>query len=140
MKPLSILIVDDDVFFRKSIELLLQRAGHQVRCAGDVRTAITAIKETDFDVILTDMLIGEDDGIDVLRAASAKQPRPRVIAMSGGGIQLRASFCLDLAVAFGAVISLTKPFPFDQLLRAIDGVASPTEAQKNEPAYGATTP
>ena len=120
MNPSLILLVDDDVYFRRSVELLLQHAGHRVFCAGEVRQALRLLNEHAFDVVLTDMLIGEEDGIEVVRAAHAKQPSPRVVAMSGGGTQLRASFCLNLAVAFGAAVPLLKPFSADELLSAIE--------------------
>lgn len=133
MNSLSILLIDDDLPFRDGVACFLEGAGHRVTCARTARHGIALIGRENFDVILTDMLLGEDDGIEVVRAARSRQPTPKIIAMSGGGHCLDASYCLELAVAFGAVASLVKPFDFDQLTRAIE-LAAPFGGHHPEPS------
>jgi len=123
MKSLSILLIDDDVQFRDGLARFLEGAGHGVTCASTARHGIALIAREVFDVIVTDMLIGEEDGIEVVKTARVRQPTPRIVAMSGGGLCLDASYCLELAVAFGAVVSLMKPFTFEQLLHAVESPA-----------------
>lgn len=117
--PLSILFVDDDAGSRADIELMVQRAGHRVVCVGNVDTALAWVRQGRFDVIVIDIFIGED-AIEIVRSAHAHQPAARVVAISDGGAQTRASFALELAVAFGAVAPLQKPFTFDQLQAAAE--------------------
>ncbi len=123
MNPLSILIVDDDETLRDALALVLKRTPHVATFAADAATAIRLLEQAIFDVVVTDILLVEQDGTAVLQAAARLQPRARLVAMSGGGEQLSAAYCLSLAVAFGAVAPLMKPFTLDELLAAVEGRA-----------------
>lgn len=128
MQPLSILLVDDDERIRTTVTFALKRMKHAVISVADAETAIRLLSVQSFDVLLTDMLLGDGDGTDVIRAAQKKNPHTRVIAMSGGGAHLTTSFCLSLADAFGATTALMKPFSYDELAAAIEGVPAPIRA------------
>ncbi len=123
MKPLSILVVEDDADVMKIVRLILERASHHVTAVASVAGALGLVRRQCFDVVLSDVLVGEDDGIDVLREARLLQPTARLVAMSGGGRLLHPSFCLTIAAAFGAV-RLKKPFDAAELLLAVEGAAA----------------
>jgi DNA-binding response OmpR family regulator len=72
--------------------------------------------------------LGECDGLDLIKTVQAEQPRARVVVMSGGGARLNASYCLNLAGAFGADEQLRKPFSYSELLAAVEGSSVSTDA------------
>jgi DNA-binding NtrC family response regulator len=119
-KPLSILLVEDDPEFRSCLEILLKRTQHEVIAAQDVPTAIQLLQEQSFDVVVTDILIGDRDGSEVIAATRRKQPGAHIVAMSGGDTHLRPSYCLNVAISWGACAPLMKPFSFDDLIAAIE--------------------
>ncbi len=121
MNPLSILIVDDDETMREALALVLKGTPHLPTFAADATTALRYLGQAHFDVVLTDILLSEQDGTVVLQAAARLQPHARLVAMSGGGERLSPSYCLSLGVAFGAVAPLMKPFTLADLLAAVEG-------------------
>jgi two-component system, chemotaxis family, chemotaxis protein CheY len=137
MKSLSILLLDDDPHLMRIARMLLEQASHRVTPAATVSEALHILRRQCFDVVLSDVLVGDDDGIEVLREARLMQPSARLIAMSGGGIHLRPSYCLNLATAFGANAPLLKPFSGDELLAAVEGTAVRTETSPNVPCSAA---
>jgi two-component system chemotaxis response regulator CheY len=117
---LSILVVEDDPQLRHCIQMLLKRMPYVVAVAADADTAIQLLQDCSFDVVLTDMLIGERGGAEVIAAARMTQPNARIVAMSGGSTLFRPSYCLTQAISWGAAEPLMKPFSFDQLIAAIE--------------------
>jgi DNA-binding NtrC family response regulator len=91
-----------------------------VATAPDAATAIELLRGYSFDVVLTDMLMGERDGVEVIAAVRMNQPNARIVAMSGGNSVVRSSQCLTQAVSWGAAEPLTKPFTMAQLMAAIE--------------------
>jgi CheY-like chemotaxis protein len=80
----SILVVDDDNAVRDVVVRCLQHAGYRVTAAESRRRAIELIGHIAFDVVITDMLMPDVDGIELLMYLGKKKPRPVIIAMSGG--------------------------------------------------------
>lgn len=105
---------------RRSIIAALELRSHRVTPAADGATGIRLLEGIQYDVLLTDMLLGEKDGIEVIQAARKHQPGIRIIAISGGGQYLGASYTLNMAVALGAAASLVKPFTMDELITAVE--------------------
>lgn len=134
MNTFSILLLDDDEHLRQAIEAALIDAGHRVTAARDVTTACSLLHMEHFDIVLTDVLLEEGDSTELIRTARRVQPNAYIIAMSGGGDFLRASFCLDLAVAFGANLRLAKPFSQDELLSAVAATRVAAVAPEECPA------
>ena len=128
MQALRVLLVEDDDQLRNCLAQLLRRTPHRVICAAGPETALRFLATEAFDVLVTDMLLGAGDGIDVISAARAALPDIRIVAMSGGDDDFRASSCLSLAVAFGASAPLVKPFSFEELRSAIEGSPAPVAA------------
>ena len=76
----------------------------------------------EFDVVVTDMLMPDLEGTEVVQAVRKNQPQASVLAMSGGGFKLPPELCLKIAEHMGAVVTLTKPFRVEDLLQAINTV------------------
>jgi two-component system chemotaxis response regulator CheY len=116
--PREILVVDDDPLVRDYLRLKLEGAGYVITCACDGAEAIRVIASRRFDLVLTDLLMPEKDGFEVIGEVRRQQPEARIIAMSGGGSRSRMDY-LDLAESFGAY-PLRKPFSSSDLQCAIE--------------------
>jgi two-component system, chemotaxis family, chemotaxis protein CheY len=122
-----VLIVEDDADFREFMAIGLRRSGHTVTVASSGRSVtedeLGSPPDTPFDVIVTDILMPEVDGIEVIRAAKATRPACRIVAISGGGGLNGPDVYLSLANVFGADATLAKPFNITDLCAAIAGEA-----------------
>jgi CheY-like chemotaxis protein len=117
----SILVVDDDPATCKMIGRLLEPAGYSVASAGGAREAMQALDQQEFDLVLTDLIMPEGDGFELISAMQRDQSGTRVIAMSGGG-RVGADTYLTMARGFHVDGLLRKPFTRDQLLNALKDV------------------
>jgi two-component system response regulator HydG len=106
-----ILVVDDDSSLRRWAKRGLTAAGHDVEEVPDSATAIQRIQHEQFDAVLTDLRMSGPDGVDILRAALATEPRPAVIIMSGHGTIPIAVHAIQL----GAFDFVQKPFPIEEI-------------------------
>ncbi len=121
-KSARILLVEDDEAGSAVFSRILRDAGYDVAVTSDGREAIQLLKKENFDVVLTDMLMPNVDGVELLIFIRSMPQKPVVVPMSGGGSHLSASQMLSLAVKMGALAPLVKPFTRDQLLGAIASV------------------
>ncbi len=71
------------------------------------------------DLVITDIVMPEKEGIEVILAVRNKRPTVKIIAMSGGGRQSPADY-LQMAKMLGASTALTKPFSTEVLMAAVD--------------------
>lgn len=123
MSPPTILVIDDQADLRAMIEMTLVSAGFHVVGAANGREAIRAVAKEKIDLVLTDLLMPERDGLEVMADLRRSRPDLPVIAMSGGG-RMPADFYLKVARTFGAKTILEKPFSPEQFLEKIGGVLS----------------
>jgi CheY-like chemotaxis protein len=121
MPPCSILIVDDEPGIRELLSLILEAAGHSVVAAEDGIEAPKIMSSREVDVVITDLLMPERDGLEFITEIRAKYPKVKIIAMSGGGHIARDSY-LRIARNFGAHFLLEKPFSQAGVLGAIEKV------------------
>lgn len=112
----SILIVDDDRPLRSALHRDLTFAGHDVRLAESASEALVVLGEWTPDVLLTDLRMGGEDGIDLLAKVPAIASPTRAILMSGFATAAEHQKATEL----GAVRVLCKPFTPDELREAID--------------------
>lgn len=117
----SILLVDDDEQFRTMLSVVLRRAGYEVRVAIDGIEASNFYRSHPTDLIITDLIMPEKEGLEMIRELRKDYPQAKIIAMSGGG-RTGTMNCLEVARAFGAQQVLEKPFPHQEILEAIRGV------------------
>ena len=121
MKPCSVLVIDDESALREILSQVLTDAGHRVVGAENGKEASKALAKAAFDVVLTDMLMPERDGIEVIGELRRMQPEARIVAMSGGGRGSRDHY-LQTAKGLGAHAVLGKPFSMSELTAALDSV------------------
>jgi len=104
-----ILVIDDDPVLRRVITLALEAAGHSVLRCENGRRAIEYLTHEPADLLITDIIMPEMDGVETVRSARRLQPHLPILAISGGGSFDPADY-LGIARAFGATDVLPKPF------------------------------
>ena len=117
---LSILVADDEESIRNLLVAWLQQLGHMVESAGNAQEAIRYLDEQHFDLVITDVVMPDGDGFELIAAFRKAQPFTRILAISGGGNFLEGADCLKIARGLGAHGALMKPFNWDQLEAAMD--------------------
>ena len=119
MTKRKILVIDDEADICEMTKLLLERAGHEVACTSDSRLAGRMLKEQAFDAVITDMLMPDKDGLEVMADLRRNHPEVRIIASSGGG-RVSSDSYLHIARKSGAHALLSKPFTLPELLTSIE--------------------
>lgn len=119
----TILIVDDEDQVRSAMTLFLTRKGYRVLEARNGKSAEEVLRKKLPDLILTDLIMPDRDGLELLAFVRKNAPSVPVIAMSGGG-RINPTDYLELARRLGAIRTLEKPFPSAQLLATIEEVLS----------------
>lgn len=115
----KILVIEDDEQFREMLAQMLEQAGHQVETAANGVLGLMQFRQSPPDLVITDILMPEKDGIDVIIDMKREQDDVRIIAISGGRRTITPQFNLDSAALIGVRQTLTKPFNREQLLQAI---------------------
>ncbi len=113
-----ILVMDDDEQIRTTIHQVLDLEGHEVIEAPDGKEGINLFKESGADLIITDIVMPEKEGLETITELRRDFPDIKIIAISGGGRGDPKSY-LTLAKGFGALRTLTKPFEREELLEAV---------------------
>ena len=116
-----VLLVDDDKIALTRMGAACHKAGYQVQYAGNGNEALRIHGANPAHVIVTEMLLPEMDGIELLMALRRQTPGPKVIAMTAGG-HFAVGHCLNVAEKLGAHHVLAKPFEPEQLLTAVRSV------------------
>jgi len=116
-----ILVVDDDETIRRALVQVLRRAGYEARGAENGLEALDVIKAEQFDLVATDLVMPELDGLELIKELAHARPGIKVIAISGGGIWDKQSL-LTTAGMLGALVALEKPFEMQDFLAMVEEV------------------
>jgi len=118
-----ILVVDDDFQMREMLGVILERKGYDVKTASDGKAALQLQSTKPFDIVITDMIIPEKDGLETISELRRGYPRVKIIAISAGG-RNRPEGYLELARQIGADRVLVKPFGSWEILGAVRELAA----------------
>ena len=116
----SILMVDDDPDMRQLVEDALSTA-YNIASVRNGREALTLLAAENFDRVITDLIMPEMDGIELLIVLGKSRPNLKLIAISGGGILVNFD-SLRAAKRLGACSVLRKPFPLNELRTAVQNL------------------
>ena len=128
----KVLIIDDEEAVRALARRMLESGNHTIIEAADGVAGLKAFDEEKPDVIVTDIIMPNADGLEVIREILRRDPEARIIAISGGG-RLPDQTYLGYARKFGAIAVLPKPFTPEQLLSLIDDLPPPSAPEKAAP-------
>lgn len=117
-----VLVVDDDEAVRSSIRLTLETLGYEVDEASDGEEGVSLQKSSPFDIAIIDMMMPNKDGLEMIRELKSMFPDLGILAMSGASIFAKINY-LEAAKAFGASVTLKKPFEGDDLIAALNEIA-----------------
>ncbi len=118
----TVLIIEDDQEVRDYLVAVLSRAGHTVTAAGNGRDGVAAFREQPTQVVITDIIMPEKDGIETILDLRREHPDLKVIAISGGGRSTPENY-LHSARLLGADRAIRKPFKNEEILGAVRELA-----------------
>jgi len=113
-----ILIVDDDDQFRTMLRRVLEKEGYQVFEASDGRQGLSSFRNLRTDLVITDIIMPEKEGVETIAALRKEFPSVKIIAVSGGGRNAPGDY-LMLANKLGAKVTMEKPLDRATLLQEV---------------------
>jgi len=114
----KILVIDDEQPIRSLLKTMLEREGFNIMTASDGKEGMKLFKKEAFDLVITDIVMPEKEGIELIMELKKGYPDTPVIAISGGGRNSSESY-LNVAKLLGAVAILQKPVEKEKLLTAV---------------------
>ncbi len=110
-----LLVVDDDEEMRGLLRKVLEKEGYRVSVAGDGREALTVLAQGTFDLVVTDMLMPHDGGLELLATLHRIHPNLPVIIVTAFGDWQSYTRALEL----GAAAFISKPLRMSELIAAV---------------------
>jgi YesN/AraC family two-component response regulator len=127
-----ILIIDDEPQIRSMLTLMLERDGYEVVEAPDGVEGIKIYRQNPVDLIITDLIMPNKDGIGMIIDLKKEFPDVKIIAMSGGGLNKPDGY-LKGAKKLGASCTLTKPIDREEMLQAVREILKDSPNQESQP-------
>lgn len=113
-----ILIIDDEELVRFTLRKMFQHTGHEVTEAENGRQGLDLHQAKPFDLVVTDIIMPEQEGVETILELRRDYPQLPIIAISGGGRTGTTDY-LRMCAQLGACHTLPKPFSQDELLSAV---------------------
>lgn len=124
MSDKRILVIDDDDAVRDSLHVILSCAGYDVTTADCGDTGIAEFRTLRPDLVVTDIMMPDKDGIETIREIRDIDPDAKILAVSGHMRGLSVNF-LDTIRHLGADAALAKPFDSDEFLATVEACLEP---------------
>lgn len=115
----SILVVDDETQIRGLVRETLEQAGHHVTEARDGKEALQQYRLAPVDLVIMDILMPNQDGLETTVALRREFPRAKIIVITGGSEMIGTLNFFDVAKMLGAHGTLQKPFEMKALLDTV---------------------
>src|ERR1700730_13822482 len=126
---MKILVIDDDHLVRYALSKILSSYGYEVVTAADGKRGMTVLRDEHPDVVITDIIMPEQEGIDTIIQIRRERPGVKIIAISGGG-RIRNIDFLEMPQSLGANDVRAKPFEVDELLSCLIRLGLPPTADE----------
>ena len=114
-----ILVIDDDMQMRQMLTQTLERKGYEVVDAPDGKEGIDLFRQAPTDLVITDIIMPEKEGVETVIELKRDFPDVKIIAISGGSRGIDAKDCLHIIKRLGANCALCKPFDRKELFEAV---------------------
>ncbi len=115
-----IILVEDDHQVRAMLRETLVQEGYEVAEAANGKEGVALFREHPADLVITDIIMPEQDGVETIHMLRRDCPSVKIIAISGGSPNIRGDYLLGTADALGAVRTFHKPVDVAQLLSSIE--------------------
>jgi CheY-like chemotaxis protein len=119
-------VIDDDPNIRQMLHHMLEREGFEVSTASNGNEALAMFRAQPADLVITDIIMPEKEGIETIRELKGAFPDTKIIAISGGG-RVGPSDYLKMAKLLGAQRTIAKPFDRSEMLSAVKEAIGATE-------------
>ncbi len=119
----TILVIEDDNQTRKMLRQMLEGAGYNIVVAGHGKEGLKLFNEGPADLVITDIVMPEQEGIETIQELQKIAPQVKIIAISGGG-RVGPEDYLSIAQMLGARQTLKKPVKREKLLASVREVLS----------------
>ena len=116
-----ILLIDDEDQVRATLKEIMEKKGYEVAEAADGSEGMKLYREKHADLVVTDMIMPNKEGMETIMELRAEFPEAKIIAISGGGWVSPEPY-LEVAQGIGAIRAFTKPFDIEEFLAAIEEV------------------
>ena len=114
----KILIIDDEPYILLMLKKMLERAGYEVDLASNGREGMDLFNKETADLVITDIIMPDKEGLELIIEMKRQRPNLKIIAMSGGG-RISPDSYLECATHFGAEKVFQKPFRQKELVSAV---------------------
>lgn len=115
----DIILVEDDFTLSNTLARLLQKVGYSVRVANNGKQALEEYRKKWADAVVTDIIMPEIDGLELIRDLRKENPEVKIIAISGGAETVPQLAALRSATSMGAMHVLSKPVDIEELITAL---------------------
>ncbi len=126
----SILVIDDEPEIRLLISNILTQDGHEVDQAENGDTGLQLIELHPYDLVITDIIMPEIDGIAVIMSLKMKHPQIKTIVLTGGSSKNDKDYLMGISRAMKVDLVMSKPFFINDLRNAVKRIT--TEAIANQ--------
>jgi len=116
-----ILVIDDEPQMRRMLRMMLEREGFAVLEAENGEVGLRLIQESHIDLVITDLIMPEKEGLETIMEMRSAFPRLNIIAISGGG-RAEPDGYLKMAESLGAARVFSKPLDRSELLDAVHDI------------------
>ena len=120
---MRILVIDDDEQMRTLLRQVMEWAGHEVFEAGDGRAGMLKQRKEQVDLVITDLIMPEQEGLETITSLKKEYPHVKIIAISGGG-RIGPDAYLPAAQELGADRVFSKPFDVRELAATVKELLS----------------
>lgn len=117
-----ILIIEDDPQLLTVMEIVLEKNGHDVFTAINGKKGLDCLKQNPVDLVVTDIIMPEMDGIEVMQAVQGMKNRPGIIAISGGSQRIDQGDLLEIAQKMKVDKVMPKPITPADLREAVEAL------------------
>jgi DNA-binding response OmpR family regulator len=116
----KVVVIDDNIQCNQLVCMILQHAGFEVRSANNGVEGLKMIMQEIPDLVITDLYMPEKDGLETIMELRQAERKIRILAISGGSLNIDLAETLDAAEMFGADAIMAKPFNVATFLNKVN--------------------